>query len=282
MNVDNEGAFYERSAAYKNIILDIINSEGTNEIKEVLGGNYFSNPKPSKLIKFLINLLADNRSMIILDFFSGSATTAHAVMQLNAEDGGNRKYIMVQIPEKINEDKPAYKAGYRAIDEIGRERIRLAAKKINEEIHANIDYGFKTYYLNELKENVLTNLIDFDATKLAFDDMVGIFDTKKASGKDALLTTYLVLDGYGFSAKVESYILDEYVADKIDGSLYIIERGLQSKDVMELIRRIENLELDITRVVVYTSSIDFTISCELKKNLANLRNNKNVELIERY
>lgn len=242
----------------------------------------FDYPKPVDLIKQAISLYTNNDD-VFLDFFSGSATTAHAVMQLNAADGGNRKYILVQLPEQIKEDKPAYKAGYRTIDEIGRERIRRAAKKIKEETNADIDYGFKTYYLNELKEDVLTDLLSFDDNpKLVLDDTVGIFDTAKAKGKDAILTTYLALDGYGLSAKTEEYKLSSYTADKIEGSLYIIEQGLQSEDVMELIRRIENLELDITRVVIYTSSISFNVLHELKKNLANLRNNKRVELIERY
>ena len=81
--------------------------------------------------------------------------------------------------------------------------------------------------MNELKEDVLTNLLNFDDNpKLFLDDMVGIFDTEKAKGKDAILTTYLVLDGYGLSAKAEEYMLSTYIADRIEGSLYIIEQGL--------------------------------------------------------
>lgn len=258
--------------------------EGAKEVVELFEGQgVFDGPKPTRLLQRLLKLANLEHDSVVLDFFSGSATTAHAVMQLNAADGGNRKYILVQLPEQIKEDKPAYKAGYRTIDEIGRERIRRAAKKIKEETNADIDYGFKTYYLNELKEDVLTDLLSFDDNpKLVLDDTVGIFDTAKAKGKDAILTTYLALDGYGLSAKTEEYKLSSYTADKIEGSLYIIEQGLQSEDVMELIRRIENLELDITRVVIYTSSISFNVLHELKKNLANLRNNKSVELIERY
>ena len=258
--------------------------EGAKEVVELFEGQgVFDGPKPTRLLQRLLRLANLEQDSIVLVFFSGSATTAHAVMQLNAEDGGNRQFILVQLPEQIKEDKPAYKAGYRTIDEIGRERIRSAAKKIQEETNADIDYGFKTFYLNELKEDVLTNLLNFDDNpKLFLDDMVGIFDTEKAKGKDAILTTYLVLDGYGLSAKAEEYMLSTYIADRIEGSLYIIEQGLQSEDVMELIRRIENLELDITRFVIYTSSIHFNVLHELKKNLANLRNNKRVELIERY
>ncbi len=81
----------------------------------------------------------------VLDFFSGSATTAHAVMQLNAEDGGNRKFIMVQLPEETDEKSAAYKAGYKNICEIGIERIRRAGKKIKEETGADIDYGFRVF-----------------------------------------------------------------------------------------------------------------------------------------
>ena len=281
LNVDNEGEFYDRSAAYKNVILDIINSEGTNEIKDILGGNYFSNPKPSKLIYTLMKYVHD--ADIILDFFSGSATTAHTVMKLNAEDGGSRKYILVQLPELIKEDKPAYKEGYRTIDEIGRERIRRAAKKIQEETGAQIDYGFKTYSLESLKEEILTNL-DYldDNPKLILYDMVGIFDTDKSKGKDAILSTYLALDGYGLNVNTQKYRLSNFEADKIENSIYMIDNGLDSDDVMELIKRIETLELDITRVVVYAPSLSFHVLHELKKNLSNLRNNKSIELIERY
>lgn len=258
------------------------NDNATKGIDTILGKGIFEYTKPIQLIQKLMDI-ANSSGETIMDFFSGSATTAHAVMQLNAEDGGNRKYILVQIPEQIKEDKPAYKAGYRTIDEIGRERIRRAAKKIKEETGVDIDYGFKTYSLEKLEDEILTNLDYFDDNpKLVSDDMVGVFDTDKAKGKDAILSTYLVLDGYGLSVNSEEYKLNTYVANKVRNSIYIIEDGLGSEDVMELIKRIETLELDITRVVVYTPSLDFHVLHELKKNLSNLRNNKSVELIERY
>ena len=255
---------------------------GTSDAEEVLGGKYFDFPKPIGFLKDLLYVSKSEES-IILDFFSGSATTAHAVMKLNAEDGGNRKYILVQIPEKIAEDKPAYKAGYRTIDEIGRGRIKRAAEKIKEETGADIDYGFKTYSLETVEEEVLTNLDAFDDNpRFILDDMVGLFDTKEAKGKEAILSTYLVLDGYGLSEESEAYKLDKYIANKIEKSLYIIESGLQSSDVMELIRKLETMELDITRVVIYVHSIGYQVLHELRRNLKNLRNNKSVELIERY
>jgi adenine-specific DNA-methyltransferase len=110
------------------------NQEATKEVKSFLGaGDIFDNPKPIKLLKRILTL-ASNSSDIILDFFSGSATTAHAVMQLNAEDGGNRKFIMVQLPEVCDPKSEAYKAGYKTIAEIGKERIRRAGRKIKDEL----------------------------------------------------------------------------------------------------------------------------------------------------
>jgi len=100
------------------------------ELKDIFPENLFDTPKPSKLINYLITISGVEKDAIILDFFSGSATTAHAVMKLNAEDGGHRKFIMVQLPEKTDEKSEAYKAGYKNICEIGKERIRRAGKQI--------------------------------------------------------------------------------------------------------------------------------------------------------
>ena len=129
------------------------------EVADIVGDNMFSYPKPKSLIAYLISLLYDeghkkyDNDFIVLDFFSGSATTAHAVMQLNAEDGGNRKFIMVQLPEKCDENSEAFKAGYKNICEIGKERIRRAGKKIVEpasllEDPKNVDIGFRVLKLD--------------------------------------------------------------------------------------------------------------------------------------
>ena len=106
---------------------------GTREVADIVGKGMFDFPKPLFLLRRLVEIATDEESTV-LDFFSGSATTAHAVMQLNAEDGGHRKFIMVQLPEKTDEKSEAYKAGYKNICEIGKERIRRAGKKIVEEL----------------------------------------------------------------------------------------------------------------------------------------------------
>ncbi len=119
------------------------NDEARKEIKELFKKPPFDSPKPTRLLLQILKL-ATNKDNLILDFFSGSATTAHAVMKLNAEDGGHRKFIMVQIPEVTDEKSEAYKAGYKNICEIGKERIRRAAKKIAEENpEAKFDGGFR-------------------------------------------------------------------------------------------------------------------------------------------
>ena len=150
--VDNEGLVREKSGrAFMNLILNPINQIGNKEMKELFdGGSPFSNPKPVGLIKFLLNIIKPDDSLI-LDFFSGSATTAHAVMQLNAEDGGKRKYICVQLPEGTPEGSEARKAGYATIPEIGKERIRRAGKKIKEEsplTTQDLDTGFRVFRID--------------------------------------------------------------------------------------------------------------------------------------
>lgn len=139
---------------------------GTREVRGLFGNTFFDHPKPVELIKRSV-LVGTEENDLILDFFSGSATTAHAVMQLNSEDGGNRRYIMVQLPESTPEDSDARKTGYKTIAEIGKERIRRAGKKIVEELKAKqakegalfaeepkkLDIGFKVFKLDSSNIN---------------------------------------------------------------------------------------------------------------------------------
>lgn len=261
---------------------DATTRRGTAEVEEIMNAKIFEFPKPLGLLKPFIQV-SNAENNFVLDFFSGSSTTADAVMQLNAEDGGSRKYIMVQLPEKIEENKPAYKAGYRSIDEIGRARIEKAAEKIKKETGADIDYGYKLYYLEKPSEKTLIDLENFvPEIKLITDDMVSIFDNEHSNGKESILSTWLMEDGYGLSKSADKYKLNNYDADLIDKTLYIIDEGLTQDDSMVLIKRIENEELDITRIVIYVHSVPFNVLHELRKNLKVLRNNKNVTLIERF
>ena len=144
---ENNKFYYQinKEKPLKSFIKDISSSLGTKNLNELFGIKLFENSKPVNLIKYLIEV-ATKKDDIILDFFAGSGTTGDAVMQLNAEDKGNRKYILVQLPEPCNEKSEAYKAGYKNICEIGKERIRRAGNKIKEE-HPNYngDLGFKVF-----------------------------------------------------------------------------------------------------------------------------------------
>ena len=130
--------------------------EGAQEVSKILDGGFFSGPKPIRLMRRLMTLANLEKDSIIVDFFSGSASTAHAVMELNKDDNSNRKFVMVQLPHKCEENSEAAKAGYSNICEIGKERIRRAGAKILEEVKANqnmfsedyqLDIGFKVYRL---------------------------------------------------------------------------------------------------------------------------------------
>ena len=265
-----------------------LTADGIRNIEDLFntskGNSPFETPKPIELLERLTKSVTfkGNDNDIILDFFSGSATTAHAVMKLNAEDGGNRKYILVQIPEEIEESKPAFKAGYKTIDEIGRERIKRAAQKIKEETDADIDYGFKVVKLENVQENTLERLESFDPNVLVSDDYVNDFSNEDSSGLETILTTWLNQDGYGLHAKWEDFKLVNYIAHRYSNSLYIVNEGIESSDISRLIEMIENNELNISRIVIYTYSLPFTIINELKTNIKNLRNNKTVDIIERY
>ena len=178
------------------------NQEATREIKELFNEKLvFDTPKPIGLLSFCVQL-ATNKECIILDFFSGSSATAHAVMKLNAEDGGNRKFIMVQLPEKTDEKSEAYKAGYKNICEIGKERIRRAGKKVKEEAGLqgqNLDTGFRVLKLDS------SNMEEVYYTPQEFS-MGSLFNENvKADRSNEDLLFQVMLDlGIELSAKIET------------------------------------------------------------------------------
>ena len=169
-------------------------------MQNLLGGNLFDYSKPVSLLQILIAQVASSPNSIILDFFSGSATTAHAVMQLNAEDGGSRRFIMVQLPEKTPEASEAYKAGYDNICAIGKERIRRAARKIKEDTGAAIDYGFRVFRLDD------SNMRDvYYAPEVFKQDQLELFADNIKPGRTALdlLVQVMLSLGLPLSVKIE-------------------------------------------------------------------------------
>lgn len=194
--------------------------EATQEVKSLFDGHaYFDYPKPIRLLMKLVQI-GSHEDSIVLDFFSGSATTAHAVMKLNAEDGGNRKFIMVQIPEETDEKGEAYKAGYKNICEIGKERIRRAGKKIKEDsplTTQDLDIGFRVLKCDTSNmKDVYYSSADYEAD--LFDFMTD--NIKEDRTPEDLLFQVMLDLGIELSSKIEETVIaDKKVFDVADGFL---------------------------------------------------------------
>lgn len=189
---------------------DFLTSSATSQLSKLMDGKYFDNPKNINLLLRCLKMITHfDSNSIILDFFSGSATTAHAVMQLNAEDGGKRKFIMVQLPEVTDEKSEAYKAGYKNICEIGKERIRRAGRKIvettiqtgggMEDSVPSLDIGFRVLKIDS------TNMEDVYYTPDHIDtnDLFKNNIKSNRTGEDLLFQTMLDL-GIMLSSKIET------------------------------------------------------------------------------
>jgi adenine-specific DNA-methyltransferase len=231
--------------------------EGTKELTNLMGGKMFPFPKPVSLIKFLINITNDKDS-IVLDFFAGSGTAAQAVTQLNSEDGGNRKWVMVQLPEETEQNSEAQKAGYITIADIAKERIRRAGKKIAEENKdIKIDLGFKVFKLestnfkiwdssvktpNELEQQMLSmfDVIRKDANEedLLFELMLksGIEPTTPRKKKEvASLPYWIIGDGkliICLAKEITQELFDTILAEKPQ-KLIFLESALKSNDQLK-------------------------------------------------
>lgn len=214
------------------------NDEARKEIKNLFQQPPFDSPKPTRLLKQIASIGAEKDS-IILDFFSGSATTAHAVMQLNAEDGGHRKFIMVQIPEACDEKSEAYKAGYKNICEIGKERIRRAGRKIKEEAGLtaqDLDIGFRVLRLDS------SNMQDVYYTPDAMRQDLLSFTTDNIkpdrTPEDLLFQVMLELGVMPSSTIVEAEIDGKKVFDVADGFLLAcFDQGVTTETVTAIAKR---------------------------------------------
>ena len=218
LKVDNNDQPINRSLPYQNLIkLDQFNTtQGTREIMSLLGNKHFDYAKPSGLIKYLINMFPHN-DVKVLDFFSGSGTTAHAIMSLNAEDNGSREYILVQLPEKTDELSEPYKDGYKTICDIGEERIRRAAKKIKEETGKDIDYGFRSFRIDS--SNMKDVYYNPGETQQSLLDMFADNIKEDRTPEDLLFQVMLDL-GVMLSSKIEeTEVAGKKVFDVADGFL---------------------------------------------------------------
>lgn len=214
--------------------------EATQEVKTLFDGHaYFDYPKPVRLLKKLVQIGSQDDS-IIMDFFSGSATTAHAVMQLNVEDGGKRHFVLVQLPETLPEDSDAYKAGYRNICEIGKERIRRAAKKIREDagltLTQDFDGGFRCLRLDS------SNMQDVYYTPDAMRQDLLSFTTDNIkpdrTPEDLLFQVMLELGVLPSSTIAETEIGGKKVFDVADGFLLAcFDTGVTTETVTAIAKK---------------------------------------------
>ncbi|RMC40704.1 site-specific DNA-methyltransferase [Lactobacillus sp. ESL0236] len=283
----------------------LTNEDGVKRLNELNLKNMFTNPKPTSLVKYLINIVGHEHPYItVMDFFAGSSTTADAVMQLNAEDGGHRKFIMVQLPEKpyhTNKDgneiptkggKEAYDAGFKSIDQISRERIRRAAKKIREDneltLPEDFDGSFKHYRVVKPVKQTLEEIEDFDPDNTnLFTNMVDGFSSQvlnidgDATGEETILTTWLAKDGYSFDTNVEEIKFGNYSAHQVgDNRLYLINEGWGADQTRELLNQLGTHQLEVQSVVIFGYSFNVAELRELENGLKQL--NSKVTLIKRY
>ena len=232
------------------------NKKAQIDLKALIPEKVFDTPKPIELLKRSIKISNANEDSIILDFFSGSATTAHAVMQLNAEDGGNRKFIMVQLPEETDEKSEAYKNGYKNICEIGKERIRRAGKKIVEENKdkegiEDLDIGFKVFKLDT------TNIKEWDDTIINTDEikwnvMEQINPIKEDRSQEDVIYEILLKYGVDLTMPIEEIeIMGSKVYSVGFGYLMICLEKDINLDLIEAIG-----EQKPNRVVLYDNGLD--------------------------
>lgn len=256
-------------------------SNGTKLLKTLFNGSSpFSNPKPISLIKRMLQL-GSVPDGIVLDFFAGSGTTAHAVMALNAEDGGNRRCISVQLPEPTGEKSEARKAGYSTISEITRERIRRAGKKILAEESAKLDgraealdVGFRAYKL------VDTNFAKWRAdSSLSEGELEDLFASMGESADDyaypeALLTEVLLKLGFSLTERVQSLDVDGLDAFSVADGLLVAYLNEHVKPALEQLRALVGLEPE--RLVILEDA--FQGDDELKTNLVQECRSRGVDL----
>ncbi|MCK5475647.1 MAG: site-specific DNA-methyltransferase [Candidatus Pacebacteria bacterium] len=274
------------------------NQTSRKELTNLFNGVFlFDNPKPTKLIKRILNITSLNNNDLILDFFAGSGTTADAVMQLNTEDGGNRKYILVQLPEKIDKkkNKTAYdfvkdelKIENPTIFEITKERLKRAGKKIIKDNKnskkpkdlSKQDFGFKIFETTPIWEDY-----NFEAEE--FNPQTKLFDESKLNDEDikTLLTTWKTYDGISLVQDLKEIDLDGYKGYYFDTKLYLMDKGFKTKNLKKLLTEIdENKDFNPATVIVFGYNFESKALREIAENVKNYANKKHIDVdfITRY
>ena len=246
-------------------------------LKKMLGNNVFDTPKPIELLQRMISL-ATSETDLILDFFAGSGTTAHAVMQLNAEDGenGRRRFILAQLPEPTDKKSEAYKAGYETIFQITQARLEKAAAKIRaDHPHYTGDLGFK----------IFATVPHFQAASdEAFDPQQPLLPESiradlNSEQLDTLLTTWCVYDGCPLTAPVRPLDLAGYTAHLCGGNVYFMAAGCTSQTVKALIEKLDSdADFAPERVIFYGANMASAMQRELAQAVEGYANKKSLKI----
>lgn len=226
------------------------NHEANTELKTLGLGGLFDNPKPIRLINRMLELTTESStSDLVLDFFSGSGSTAHAVMEINAQDGGNRKHISVQLDETTGEKTEAHRAGYKTIFEITSKRIQNAAKKIRVKYpYVDCDFAFKEFKTIPANEGQFKGYLDDAATVEDYEPFNGM--ALDDDGIEALLTTWAAFDGIPLHQTLQEANLDGYTAYMGGDKLYFVNSGLEIKHITAFLTRIDDDDTFTPRKIV--------------------------------
>lgn len=257
---------------------------GTAEVEELFKDKIFDFPKPVSLIENLLKVATKDED-IVVDFFSGSGTTAHSILKLNAEEGTKRKFITIQLPEVLHKNNKNQKKTYdflksinrpTTLDYVGIERIIRASKKIKEETKADIDYGFKHYILNEPEQNTLDKCETFDKASLIPDGSI-----LEDFGEETVLTTWLNYDGYGLNTNAQEIDLNGYTGYYYDKHLYLINPDFTKENVVALFEKYEAIgDFNPENVILFGYSFnEWSVTEMLEQNLKILNDTeKNLKI----
>lgn len=252
------------------------NKKATRDIRNLFNNKkVFETAKPIGLIEKILSIGSSNEDLIV-DFFSGSATTAHAIMRSNIEKAANRKYILIQINEPVKAGSEAEKAGYRTIDQLGMDRIVNASKKLREQNpDTTADLGFKHYTLAEVSQNTLDKIEQFDNS--GFITNTSVYDE---FGTNTILTTWLVHDNYGFVNNCEMVDLAGYTAYWCESHLYLINPNLTEESIKALVDRYNTVgNFNPQNIVLFGYSFNYVEIENLKTNVKILRDSeKNLKI----
>ncbi|MDC4603161.1 DNA methyltransferase, partial [Acinetobacter baumannii] len=257
---------------------------GTTEVAKLIGKEIFDNPKPIDLISRCLKI-ATNQKDMVLDFFAGSGTTAHAVLKQNAEDSGNRQFICVQIAEQIEKDKQAYKAGYRTIFGITKDRIIKASEKLAQKYpESHFDRGFKIF---KTCENFLPSSSYRDLKQLTLDQTntqlvtTGFADTQLQD----ILTTWKGVDKILLSENPNTINLGDYLAYSFGHVLYLVNQGFNTAALKELIKKLDDEhEFQVSKLVILGHHFDSKSQREIDEAMKSYNNKKSipVDVVVRY